>query len=185
MDELGTCLKSGVCENILSTGAVIDGTGIHFRNSFIRKIGCDNCVSFLTDMWVDTGPPLMTRFPRLFALDCLKDCRLMDRSQFIGSAWVGSWNWRCQPRGRSLPGLHSLLALREGTFLRPVIEDSWSWVLDHDGIFSVNHLSKLIDAAYLSDCFLGKTHDWNTLIPKKINIFIWRPFLSRIPLLTN
>ncbi|GJS86097.1 hypothetical protein Tco_0752638 [Tanacetum coccineum] len=41
----------------------------------------------------------------------------------------------------------------EGSFLRPGIEDSWSRVFDHDGLFSVNRLSKLIDYAFLSDCF--------------------------------
>ncbi|GJT60637.1 putative RNA-directed DNA polymerase [Tanacetum coccineum] len=152
MDELGTGLKYGVWENILSVGAVIDDIGIPFRNSFIRKIRCGNSISFWADRWVDTAPsPLKSKFPRLFALDCSNDCRLME----------------------------------QGTFLRPGIEDSWSWALDHDGLFSVKHLSKLIDSAFLFDCFPGKTHEWNPLIPKKINIFRWRLVLGRILLLTK
>ncbi|GJS15088.1 hypothetical protein Tco_0409560 [Tanacetum coccineum] len=136
MGELGTGLKYGFWENIVSVGAVIDDMGIPFRNSFIRKIGCGNSI-------------------------------------------------HSGPIGRSLSDLHSLLALPEGTFLRPGIEDSWSWVLDHDGLFSVKRLSKLIDSAFLSDRFPGKTHEWNPLIPKKINIFLWRLVLGRIPLLTK
>ncbi|PWA92818.1 reverse transcriptase domain, Reverse transcriptase zinc-binding domain protein [Artemisia annua] len=99
--------------------------------------------------------------------------------------WKANWDWRSSPRGRALSELQFLSSLLDGFVLRPQAKDGRSWALSNDGLFTVNRLSSIIDSAYLSDCSPGKTHDWISLVPRKINIFIWRLVLDRLPLLSN
>ncbi|GJW46725.1 hypothetical protein Tco_0078371 [Tanacetum coccineum] len=59
------------------------------------------------------------------------------------------------------------------------------WLLNPVTSFLVKHISKLIDDDTLFSNGSGKTHEWNPLLPKKINIFVWRLALNRLPLLTT
>ncbi|PWA54547.1 Lipase, GDSL [Artemisia annua] len=63
--------------------------------------------------------------------------------------------------------------------------DGWRWLLDSYNSFSVKQISRLIDDVTLGNIGNGKTHDWNPVLPKKINVFVWRLALNRLPLLTN
>ncbi|XP_071739716.1 uncharacterized protein [Rutidosis leptorrhynchoides] len=54
-------------------------------------------------------------------------------------------------------------------------KDSWSWDLASNGLFIVKKLTSLIDDKLL--CFLGSSRTEtvrNKLIPKKVEIFVWR-----------
>ncbi|PWA99000.1 RNA-directed DNA polymerase, eukaryota, Reverse transcriptase zinc-binding domain protein [Artemisia annua] len=184
-DGRGRGLKSSVWENIRSVGAVIDSLDIPFNNSFVRKVGCGDNTSFWCDKWVHSRIPLMFQFPRLYALECSKNCLIKDRWCLENDIWKGNWDWRSYPRGHALSELQSLSSLLDGFVLRPQAKDGWSWALSNDGLITVNRLSSIIDSAYLSDCSPGKTHDWISLVPRKINIFIWRLVLDRLPLLSN
>ncbi|GJX11249.1 putative heat shock protein 70 family protein [Tanacetum coccineum] len=70
-------------------------------------------------------------------------------------------------------------------FVPNVLElDSWRWIHDDDGIFTVKRLRELID-----DKILNKTNGiqetkWNKLSPRKICIFIWRLQKRRLPAFT-
>ncbi|GKF96801.1 RNA-directed DNA polymerase, eukaryota, reverse transcriptase zinc-binding domain protein, partial [Tanacetum coccineum] len=77
-----------------------------------------------------------------------------------------------------LSALLSGLCLHKGT-------DGWRWLLDPINSFLVKHICRLIDDATLFSTGSGKTHEWNPLLPKKINIFVWRLALNRLPLLTS
>ena len=59
--------------------------------------------------------------------------------------------------------------------------DSWRWSLSHKGIFSVKELSNTIDDKCLSLDGLVQETRWNKLVPKKVNVFVWRVLLGRLP----
>ncbi|PWA96590.1 hypothetical protein CTI12_AA038580 [Artemisia annua] len=68
--------------------------------------------------------------------------------------------------------------------LRYGFEDGLLWNLDQHHSFSVKKLASLIDSNILKDhCFGRKSHAWSSLVPKKINIHIWRLATNRLPLL--
>ncbi|GJS70745.1 RNA-directed DNA polymerase, eukaryota, reverse transcriptase zinc-binding domain protein [Tanacetum coccineum] len=88
------------------------------------------------------------------------------------------------PLSRTLSEIQDLSALLSGLCLHEGT-DGWRWLLNLVTSFLVKHISKLIDDDTLFSNRSGKTHEWNPLLPKKINIFVWRLALNRLPLLTT
>ncbi|XP_071728725.1 uncharacterized protein [Rutidosis leptorrhynchoides] len=64
-------------------------------------------------------------------------------------------------------------------------EDEWKWQLATNGRFTVNGLFKLLEDQEAST-ISGVTETLrNNLIPKKLEIFIWRSILKRLPVKTE
>ena len=59
--------------------------------------------------------------------------------------------------------------------------DSWRWVLASDGVFSVKHIRELIDERILRSPAYVEETSWCKLVPRKVNVFIWRLKCGRIP----
>ncbi|GKA27837.1 Maf-like protein isoform X2 [Tanacetum coccineum] len=57
--------------------------------------------------------------------------------------------------------------------------DSCIWNLSNDDTFSVNKVRKHIDERSLP--MLSQSTRWYKMIPKRVNIFMWRMFLDRLP----
>ncbi|GJW52934.1 RNA-directed DNA polymerase, eukaryota, reverse transcriptase zinc-binding domain protein [Tanacetum coccineum] len=115
-------------------------------------------------------------YNRLFHLANSKDCSIQDR---IAN---GSWNWdwnRPLATGRSKSEFDKLILdianLDEDEMAD---SDSCIWSLSHDGIFSVNMVRKFIDDVSLPT--LSPSTRWYTMIPKKVNIFMWLGMLNRM-----
>ncbi|GJT52207.1 RNA-directed DNA polymerase, eukaryota, reverse transcriptase zinc-binding domain protein, partial [Tanacetum coccineum] len=132
--------------------------------------------SIRKDTWLG-NEPLCIRYNRLFHLANSKDCSIQDR---IAN---GSWNWdwnRPLATGRSKSEFDKLILdianLDEDEMAD---SDSCIWSLSHDGNFSVNMVRKFIDDLSLPT--LSPSTRWYTMIPKKVNIFMWRMFLDRLP----
>ena len=62
-------------------------------------------------------------------------------------------------------------------------EDKWWWDFEDDNNFSVKATRRCIEQILLPyvDCNMI----WNVLLPRKVNIFIWRLLYDRLPLRTN
>ncbi|GJW11417.1 RNA-directed DNA polymerase, eukaryota, reverse transcriptase zinc-binding domain protein [Tanacetum coccineum] len=60
-----------------------------------------------------------------------------------------------------------------------VDEDTCTWSLADDGIFSVRSSRRLIDSKLLPS-ILSST-SWDNILPHKVNIFLWRLSLDRFP----
>ncbi|GJY66889.1 RNA-directed DNA polymerase, eukaryota [Tanacetum coccineum] len=59
--------------------------------------------------------------------------------------------------------------------------DSWSWLLNDKGIFTVKSLREKIDEVTLNATITPQKTKWNTYIPRKICIFVWRLQQRRLP----
>ncbi|XP_071700057.1 uncharacterized protein [Rutidosis leptorrhynchoides] len=59
--------------------------------------------------------------------------------------------------------------------------DSWCWKLDGNRVFSVKKLVELFDGVLLASSIDNVETLRNRLIPKKIEVFIWRARRGRIP----
>lgn len=61
--------------------------------------------------------------------------------------------------------------------------DGWRWNLVSNGIFSVGSMRRAIENSYLG---MGEKETiWITLTPPKVNIFMWRVMLDRVPTRDN
>ncbi|GJW32611.1 RNA-directed DNA polymerase, eukaryota, reverse transcriptase zinc-binding domain protein [Tanacetum coccineum] len=57
----------------------------------------------------------------------------------------------------------------------------WDWVRSIGGKFTVKELSRLIEEKILVSNNGGQEMIWNKLVPKKVNIFVWRVLRGRLP----
>ncbi|GKB44103.1 RNA-directed DNA polymerase, eukaryota, reverse transcriptase zinc-binding domain protein [Tanacetum coccineum] len=61
--------------------------------------------------------------------------------------------------------------------------DSWRWTLDGDGIFLVHATRVYIDSCMPPSC--SPCTRWSNFLPRKVNIFVWRLSLDRLPTRLN
>nr|GEZ40125.1 hypothetical protein [Tanacetum cinerariifolium] len=128
---------------------------------------------------------LKDRFPRLYVLETHKECRVNDRWISVDGTWSCRWAWRSNPKGRALDDINDLSQLIGSLVLYPGCMDGWIWDLDPVGVFTVNKLSKLLDSTIFGPNVMTVNVDWNSWVPKKVNICVWRALNNRLPALSN
>ncbi|XP_071726753.1 uncharacterized protein [Rutidosis leptorrhynchoides] len=136
---------------------------------------------FWKDPWFE-GIALKDRFPRLFHFETDQEVLVKDRIVKHGDSWVFVWSWHRPVRGRTLSDLQALESLLCNFKFHVGDIDTWKWRLQSSGNFSTKVLSNLIDEKQLGGS--GSTHLstlLNYLIPKKVEIFIWRLRYKRLP----
>ncbi|GJY68887.1 RNA-directed DNA polymerase, eukaryota, reverse transcriptase zinc-binding domain protein, partial [Tanacetum coccineum] len=175
----------GVWADILKAVKHIEDIDISFNVSFSLIIGNGSNTSFWKDHWCGDGSRLMDLFPRLYALESSKDCKINDRWHCLDGIWSGNWSWHCPLRGRALDELANLVSRIGNLSLDSTRVDRWSWAGETSGIFKVKTLSKKIQTLSLNNFSLGKHHYWNSWIPRKVNICVWRASLDRLPSRAN
>ncbi|GJY64946.1 RNA-directed DNA polymerase, eukaryota, reverse transcriptase zinc-binding domain protein [Tanacetum coccineum] len=172
--ELIGCQSSGLWARIVGSIFQLHSSGMVPMHSIRFNIGDGSLIRFWKDSWLG-DVPLCSRFNRLFHLDRDKNCLVKDR--FATGAW--SWNWfRPINGGRALADLNSLL-MELGSITLSNKVDSVSSSLSSDGSYSVSDVRK-----HINDCLLLNPLPytrWCKVIPRKVNIFMWRLFLDRLP----
>nr|GEZ45480.1 probable serine/threonine-protein kinase WNK9 [Tanacetum cinerariifolium] len=110
----------------------------------------------------------------LYHLERDKDCLIVDRID--NGHW--SWNWSRTDIGVSnMAYLHDMLP--EISLVDTQVDDSCLWSMAIDGLFSVKTSRRIIDAKLLPSLVLSTS--WDKILPRKVNIFIWRLSLDRLP----
>ncbi|KAJ9559906.1 hypothetical protein OSB04_005066 [Centaurea solstitialis] len=137
-----------------------------FIASFKKTIAFGSKTPFWKDAELGHGSKLKEIFPRLYALAKNKDACFKDR-------------------GRALDDLQALESLLSSSAFRSEGSDKWSWVWDKSGSFTVKQLSKLLHNTLASNTVENDQRFWSNLIPKKINIFLWRLFRGAVPIKWN
>ncbi|GJX52863.1 putative reverse transcriptase domain-containing protein [Tanacetum coccineum] len=159
--------------------AVEHGLRINLHKSKLYRFGVSldevEAFSSNTDLWIGDHT-LKERFPRVFALEMIKECSIADRWR------VDNWNWNwmrnIHTEGRTRQQFLDLLFVLQGIDWSEN-EDVWRWELDQDGMFSVTCIRVHIDDLLLHCGDLPTI--WNTLVPIKVNILGWRIRLDRLP----
>ena len=167
----------GVWLNITKTISAMTNVGINFSYIFKFKIGSGWSTLFWLDDWTGDGV-LASRFPRLYTLDKRKSSFIAERLD----PNIGEWKWRRKPAGQAeTDELQDLQLLVDSVNLSRE-DDTWNAELSADGKFYVHDVRNLMDS------FLTKQMEndviWLNLIPLKINCFIWRAIIGRIPTAT-
>ncbi|XP_071721572.1 uncharacterized protein [Rutidosis leptorrhynchoides] len=163
----------------------LDDLGISFRNSFLGKIGDGLSTSFWNDLWAG-DVILKNRFKRLAHLESNLDASVGSRVLQDGSGQRFNGGWIREPTGRAKGELEDLHRLLSSVTLHPKKADSWCWSMCSTGSFKTKVLSELIDSKLLhasSSSSSGTIR--NSLVPKKVEVFVWRILKGRIPVLVE
>nr|GEW02237.1 hypothetical protein [Tanacetum cinerariifolium] len=172
--DLKGCQTNGLWARIVGTIFHLHSSDFVPLNSLRFKVGDGYMVRFWKDAWLgDT--PLCHRFNRLYRLEKNPNCYIIDR--IVKCSWKWDWN-RSIFGGRLQADLHKLL-VDIGSLNIEVDSDCLVSSLSTDGFFSVSFTRKHIDNCMLSSS-LPSTR-WCKIIPQKVNIFMWRMFLDRLP----
>ncbi|PWA69020.1 RNA-directed DNA polymerase, eukaryota, Reverse transcriptase zinc-binding domain protein [Artemisia annua] len=159
---------------ILSSINSLNLKGIDLFALCIRKLGNGVSIRFWEDVW-SGNLPLKAVFPRIYMLDTDRNCNIANHVS------LQDWNQvhRRIPRGgieASQPA--DLKSLMGGVVLSDQ-NDSWNWSLDVTKGFSVASACSLIDSHFLE--VSPTATRWNNSIPIKVNIFLWKLLLNKLP----
>ncbi|XP_071740466.1 uncharacterized protein [Rutidosis leptorrhynchoides] len=154
--------------------------GLSFTNSFVQQIGAESSAKFWDEVWIG-GNKLRLLFPRLFRLDKVKTSAIKDRITFAEGSLIWTWDWERNPAGRTLPELRDMCSLIEGYNFGVGNNTSIRWSISSDGSFTVKKLCASIEDHVYSGISQNNETLRNNLIPKKLEIFVWRAIQRRIP----
>ncbi|GJX72943.1 RNA-directed DNA polymerase, eukaryota, reverse transcriptase zinc-binding domain protein [Tanacetum coccineum] len=172
--ELSGCQTSGLWARIVGSIYQLHSSGCIPLNTFRFNAGDGSMIRFWKDVWLG-DQPLCVLYNRLFYLERNRNCLIRDC--IVNGSW--SWDW-CRPvtRGRSQADFNNLMV---DISLLNIVDGSDSVVfsLSSDSIFSVSVARKHIDD-FNSHISLPCTR-WFKVIPRKVNIFMWRLFLDKLP----
>ncbi|GJX79383.1 RNA-directed DNA polymerase, eukaryota [Tanacetum coccineum] len=141
-------------------------------SSMQRRVNNGASTKFWHDSWTGNSS-FKIQFPRLFHLSLNKDYT-------VNECWNNGWHleWsRNIINGTNAAQLATLQNTISGISLNDS-EDVWDWTIDNTS-FSVKSARHCIDRGFLPDD--AQETRWNKLLPKKINIFIWRTLRDRLP----
>ncbi|PWA99646.1 RNA-directed DNA polymerase [Artemisia annua] len=158
--------KHSTWGGILSSIKRVKLKGIDLLSYCVRKIGDGASTSFWEDTWCGNHA-LNSLVPRIYMLDTDRHCVVKDRVPFQDLCS----NLRRHPRGARI---EHVVLFEQG--------DSWRWTLN-SASFSVASVRYLIDSKLL-DTDANATC-WIRYIPMKVNIFIWRLMLNKLPSRVN
>ncbi|GJX92578.1 RNA-directed DNA polymerase, eukaryota, reverse transcriptase zinc-binding domain protein [Tanacetum coccineum] len=158
----------------------LDGLGLDFSSSCLRVLGDGRDIRFWIDRWVDNRR-LCDRLPRFYHLDRKKEGYIPDKGSWVNGGWRWEWDWVRSIRGRVSKEFEELLSVMQNIVVHSNCRDKWFWSLDEDGVFTVKMLARLVDERILHVKSGGRETIWNYLVPKKVNIFIWRALKGRLP----
>nr|XP_043636129.1 uncharacterized protein LOC122607256 [Erigeron canadensis] len=150
-------------------------------NKIFRGI-CGNGkeIKFWLDLW--TGDEVFRdRFPVLFRLEKYKNCRVSDRYDENSKEFSSLWRWKKLLQStEEMTEWQELGTLLNGLKLTESI-DRWIWQGKNDSQFTVKAVKDFIlSSRDYSNRYVLR---WSKWIPLKVNIFMWRVGMNRIPTL--
>ncbi|XP_071718440.1 uncharacterized protein [Rutidosis leptorrhynchoides] len=181
-DSFRTDSYKSVWNEIVKISNHINTIGLSFRNSFVKDLGDGGSTSFWNDSWIG-GETLKGKFKRLSRLENDINVSVKDRVIWDGAKGVGNWSWTREPFGWARDELHSLTEMISGAVFNPEKEDSWRWAPGGNGMFTTKFLSDMITSRLLPISDLNGETSRNKLVPKKVEVFVWRARKLRLPVL--
>nr|KAJ0194892.1 hypothetical protein LSAT_V11C700371630 [Lactuca sativa] len=164
----------GVWQKIVRYMNHLHESGLLPSNAMARVTGNGATIRFWHDVWC-LDVPIMVQFGRLFTLASNQNSLVRD--YWSPTSWVFAWRHDIRG-GVEQEQLASLMSMLDGFHLGTE-SDKWVWNLDNLRYFSVKSTRNWIDDSRLPSGSLPTR--WNRSVPIKINVFIWRLLMDRLP----
>ncbi|GKA17317.1 reverse transcriptase domain, reverse transcriptase zinc-binding domain protein, partial [Tanacetum coccineum] len=91
------------------------------------------------------------------------------------------WEWGRSIRDRVSREFEELLGVLQNVVVNYNCWDKRRWTLDEDSEFTIKELARLVEENILNVESGGHEMLWNNMVPKKVNIFMWRALKGRLP----
>ncbi|GJX61597.1 RNA-directed DNA polymerase, eukaryota [Tanacetum coccineum] len=148
--------------------------GINMRDFMYIKVGNGETTKFWDDIWIGSKP-LKLLFPRIYALDNIKDASICMK---LNEPSLDN-NFRRSIRG----GIEQSQFKELTDLLIPIVlnpcPDRWFWSLEGSGEFSVASIRRFIDDQRLLT--VDSKTLWIKSVPIKVNILAWKIKLEALP----
>ncbi|XP_071741242.1 uncharacterized protein [Rutidosis leptorrhynchoides] len=161
-------------------GLSLEVLQVPFKGSFIKTIGDGNTTLFWKEHWIGNDK-LCKTYPRLYRLELDQNTCVKQRVRANEEGLSFTWNWARTPSGRTEAELHSMQELLASFDFKNNKSDNWKWAFESSGLFSVRKLTSLIDIHLLGQYVSQPGTVRNNLVPKKVEVFIWRALKKRLP----
>ncbi|GKA58022.1 RNA-directed DNA polymerase, eukaryota, reverse transcriptase zinc-binding domain protein [Tanacetum coccineum] len=165
--------NQGTWCGILSMVNSLKSKGNDLLSLRTRKLGNRSSIRFWDDAWCGNRP-LKVLFPRVYLLDIDKGCQVVNR--------ISSNDWNSFLRRPARGGIEAAQLSSLQNLIKDVLSDccdTWSWSPHSSKGFTVASVWHMIDARFL-DVSPTATR-WIRDIPIKINVFLWRLSLNKLP----
>ncbi|XP_071688815.1 uncharacterized protein [Rutidosis leptorrhynchoides] len=169
---------------IIKTGIHLEEQGVGFKKSFKKELGNGKDTLFWLDVWYE-DIPFKDRFKRLFRLESDPNASVHKRLGWDGISNLGSWEWVNHPRGRTGSEFDELRQIIRGMVNNNEKKDRWVWALTSNGNFSTKVLANLVRSKIINSRASGFETMRNNLVPKKVEVFVWRAMNGRLPVLSE
>ncbi|GJZ65651.1 RNA-directed DNA polymerase, eukaryota, reverse transcriptase zinc-binding domain protein [Tanacetum coccineum] len=163
---------------ILSSINSLKLKGIDLLALCIRKLGNGASIRFWEDVWHGTLP-LKSVYPRVYLLESERNSNVANRVSLLDWSQV----LRRHPRGGIEATQFVDLKRQIGDVVLSDHNDTWVWSPNTSKGFSVASARSLIDSHILDVSHIATR--WNGCIPIKVNIFLWKLLLNKLPSRVN
>nr|GEX25166.1 RNA-directed DNA polymerase, eukaryota, reverse transcriptase zinc-binding domain protein [Tanacetum cinerariifolium] len=150
--------------------------GVDLLSHCHRRVGNGLCMKFWKDLWIgDTR--LCKLFPRIYALETNKDALVAEKLHSVSASF------RRDVRGGVEASQLDLLQERLQNVILSNMDDRWVWDFNGEGVFGVRDVRVCIEEFFLPKADTATR--WVKYVPIKVNIFVWKLFLDRLPTRDN
>ncbi|GKB96689.1 RNA-directed DNA polymerase, eukaryota [Tanacetum coccineum] len=146
----------------------------HSHKSYSTWVRNGSNTRFWLDSWI-LNTPLSVRFPRIFALETIKDISVA--SKWNASSFDASFRRLVRDEAENHQWLEMILML--DTVILSSSGDRWLCDINGDGVFRVKDIRSILDDLILPSSDIPTR--WVKYLPIKINVFAWRARLDRLP----
>jgi hypothetical protein len=153
-------------------------------DNIIWTVGDGGDSLFWKDPWLNECP-LNHTFARLYDLAENKLISVSDMFELGWAADGNGWRWRRPLRAWEEDLLSNCIVCLSNVVLQVNEKDSWVWKLHASHCYTVKSAYSLLTS---TDTNLNEEFNrflWIKSIPLKVNLFVWRLFLNRMPTKDN
>ncbi|GJS89089.1 RNA-directed DNA polymerase, eukaryota, reverse transcriptase zinc-binding domain protein [Tanacetum coccineum] len=167
---------------ISNLNSSLSSVGVNLNLLLTRKVRTGSSIAFWHDNWIWPSD-LKSLYPRHFALETNKECRISDRCFTQNELPHHIWAWRRVMRdGHEMDQLRDLLGVINNFCLCDT-PDSWAFMLNTHKSFTFASIRREIEKHILWD--QPSITRWNKSLPIKLNVHTCRLYLDRLPTRCN
>lgn len=153
--------------------------GNWFDEAVCRRIGDGKEAKFWLEDWWGVGP-LKDKYPRLFLLASNKEAAIYDMGEWRDGGWSWMFTWTRVLLNRELQKVTELQELIRSFSPKMDFRDSWAWLRDGSGSYSVKSAYVLLQGDVQEDDGWVFRKLWKSKAPSGSKALVWRVLLGKV-----